>query len=68
MRLLLIHPHIINVIAERELRIIGLATVGADGEIEEKVMFKTYYIVGEGILRVSITTLILSLREVDFVQ
>ena len=53
---------------EWELRIIGFASVGANGKVEDKVMFETYYIVGEWILSVSIITLILSLREIDFIQ
>ena len=31
---LLIHPHVINVISEWELAVVGIAAVGADGEIQ----------------------------------
>ena len=34
MILLLINPHIINIVSEWELAIIRLAAVGADGEIQ----------------------------------
>ena len=43
------------------MRIIWLASIGADGEVEEKIVFETCDIVGEGILCVSIIPLILSL-------
>ena len=31
---LLIHPHVINVISQWELAVVGIAAVGADGEIQ----------------------------------
>lgn len=51
---LLIHPDIVNVVSERELRDIGLATIGAYSEVKEEVVFEAWDIVGEGVLRVAI--------------
>ena len=48
--------------------VIGDTAVGAEGEVEEDVMFEAWDGVGEGILVIAVKAPIIGLREVDFVQ
>ena len=52
---------------EGELRAIRLAAVGAEGEVEEDIVFEAWNGVGEGVFVVAAIASINSLREVDFV-
>lgn len=55
-------------VAEGEPGGVGLAAVGADGEVEQDVVLEARDGVREGILRVALIAAVEGLREIDLVE